>query len=206
MKNYEQLTDKELLSIIVSERKDEEVVDKLFNKFTTLPNMLMNTTETMLQNISGIGSKRAAQLKCLTELIRRVNQINLSDGYHVSGSNAAIKLLQSDTRLKFEKQEHFLVILLNTKNKVIGIETITKGTLTASLVSPREVFRLAIQHSCKSIIIAHNHPSGDPYPSGEDKNVTKILKDAGDILDIKVLDHIIVGSPDCFSFADNGLM
>jgi DNA repair protein RadC len=90
-------------------------------------------------------------------------------------------------------REHFVIVLLNTKNGIIGINTVSVGNLSASLVHPREVFKPAIVAGAASIIVAHNHPSGDPAPSRDDINVTKRLKEAGDILGIGVLDHIIIG-------------
>ena len=93
-----------------------------------------------------------------------------------------------------EDKEAFSVLLLNTKNKVIGIKTVSVGTLDASIVHPREVFKTAILNSAKSIMIFHNHPSGDTTPSGEDINITKRLVESGNLLGIKVLDHIILGN------------
>ena len=93
-----------------------------------------------------------------------------------------------------EDKEAFSVLMLNTKNKVIGIKTVSVGTLDATIVHPREVFKSAILNSAKSIMIFHNHPSGDTKPSGEDINLTKRLVDAGNLLGIKVLDHIILGN------------
>jgi DNA repair protein RadC len=90
-------------------------------------------------------------------------------------------------------REHFRVVLLNTKNQVLAVETISVGGLSSSLVHPREVFKRAIQRSAAALILVHNHPSGDPTPSSEDLEVTKRLQEAGKILGIEVLDHIIIG-------------
>ncbi len=105
-------------------------------------------------------------------------------------------------------REHFVTLLLNRKNAVIGITTVSVGSLTASVVSPREVFKAAILANAASIVCAHNHPSGDPQPSLEDKALTARLVQGGKLLGIPVLDHIIVGdgTPDYFSFADRGLL
>ena len=105
-------------------------------------------------------------------------------------------------------REHFMVLLLNRKNVVIGVNTVSVGSLTASVVSPREVFKAAILGNAAAIICAHNHPSGDPQPSAEDKVLTARLVQGGELLGIGVLDHIIIGdgTEAYFSFADNGLL
>src|SRR5690606_34740273 len=90
-------------------------------------------------------------------------------------------------------REHFVVLLLDTQNQIIGIHTVTVGTLDASLIHPREVFKSAILANAASIILAHNHPSGDPAPSAEDRSVTRLLTEAGVTIGIEVLDHVIVG-------------
>lgn len=103
-------------------------------------------------------------------------------------------------------REHFAVILLNTKNRVIGINTVSVGTLNSSLVHPREVFKPAIVGNAAMVILAHNHPSGDPTPSREDVEVTRRLVEAGKILGIEVLDHIIIGEENYYSLKEKGLM
>jgi DNA repair protein RadC len=103
-------------------------------------------------------------------------------------------------------QEHFVCLFLNTKNQVIGKDTIFIGSLNASIVHPREVFRRAIQRASAAVICLHNHPSGDPSPSAEDRNVTKRLQEAGKLLGIDVLDHIIIGEQSFYSMKENGLM
>lgn len=95
--------------------------------------------------------------------------------------------------MRYLKQEVFKVIFLDTKNSVLGIKEVFKGTLNSSVVHPREVFAAAIKKQCASIIVSHNHPSGDVSPSKEDINITIRLKEAGDILGIKLLDHVIIG-------------
>jgi DNA repair protein RadC len=104
-------------------------------------------------------------------------------------------------------REHFVVVLLDTQNQIIGIHTVTVGTLDASLVHPREIFKAAILANAAAILLAHNHPSGDPTPSTEDRSVTRLLVDAGGALGIEVLDHLVLGeSPRYYSFRDAGQM
>ena len=105
-------------------------------------------------------------------------------------------------------REHFVLLLLNTKNKVTGIHVVSVGSLDSSLVHPREVFKPAVLANCASIILGHNHPSGDPQPSREDIGLTKRLKDAGELMGIPVLDHIVVGdgSVRYFSFKEESFI
>lgn len=103
-------------------------------------------------------------------------------------------------------REHFVIAMLDLKNKVIGVNTVSIGSINSSIVHPREVFKPAILVSAASVILCHNHPSGDPSPSSEDLNVTKRIREAGDIIGIKVLDHIILGDGEHFSFKEKGLI
>jgi len=107
------------------------------------------------------------------------------------------------SEFKNEDREYFIVLGVNSKKKVIYREIVTIGTLNKTVISPRETFKKAIIMSCNSIIIAHNHPSGDVKPSQDDYNTTKMLKEAGDILEIPILDHIIIGNTDYYSFRSN---
>ncbi len=125
---------------------------------------------------------------------------------HIHHSKDAAALVRQ--HLAHVDREHFVTLLLNRKNAVIGITTVSVGSLTTSVVSPREVFKAAILANAAAIVCAHNHPSGDPQPSPEDKELTARLVQGGKLLGIPVIDHIIVGdgTPDYFSFADRGLL
>lgn len=105
-----------------------------------------------------------------------------------------------------EEQEVFYVILLDAKNQIRGLQEVSRGILNSSLVHPREVFRLAVVHGAASIIVAHNHPTGDPRPSADDKAITKQLVEAGEVLGIPVYDHVIVAAERYFSFQEAGLV
>jgi DNA repair protein RadC len=109
-------------------------------------------------------------------------------------------------RFRFEQREHFAVMLLNTKNHILGLHDVSVGSLQASVVHPREVFRTAVDYAAASMILLHNHPSGDPTPSHEDIAVTARLVKAGKIMDIPVLDHVIIGRNRYVSLKDKGLM
>ena len=151
-----------------------------------------------LSQIKGMGQSLAA-----FELGRRLQVSEVLQQGRVSSPGKVAELVMP--RLRFLKQEHFLVIHLNTKNRVLAIETISVGTLDSSLVHPREVFRTAIKNSSASLILVHNHPSGEPYPSNEDLNITRRLKESGELLGIPILDHIIIGGNKYISLREEGL-
>ena len=103
-------------------------------------------------------------------------------------------------------KEHFVLLVMNNKNRVNGFKVISTGSLTASLVHPREVWRSALHLCAAAVVFVHNHPSGDPAPSPEDIDTTRRLKETGDLLGIRVLDHLVLGEQRCFSFSDRGLL
>jgi DNA repair protein RadC len=103
-------------------------------------------------------------------------------------------------------KEHFLLLGMNNKNRVNGFKVISTGSLTASLVHPREVWRAALHLCAAAVVFVHNHPSGDPAPSQEDQEITRRLKETGDVLGIRVLDHVVLGVDRFFSFSDRGLL
>ena len=110
------------------------------------------------------------------------------------------------THLGDTDREHFVVMMLDRKNRLIGINTVSIGSLTASIVHPRECFKPAILSNAAAVVLGHNHPSGDPTPSHEDRGLTKRLVDAGKLLGIEVLDHIVLGDVTYYSFADEGML
>lgn len=154
-------------------------------------------------NLSGIGMVKACQIKAAIELGLRIKQKDAL-AVKVSSPQDVVDLLLDD--MQYLKQECFKIILLDTKNKIIKVEEISIGILNASLVHPREVFVKAIRQHAASIILAHNHPSGDTDPSAEDKKITKRLYDAGEIIGISVLDHIIIGRGTYLSFKQEKLL
>ncbi|NLZ44617.1 MAG: DNA repair protein RadC [Clostridia bacterium] len=156
-----------------------------------------------LSQIKGLGQSKAVQILAAFELGRRLQVSEVLQKGRVSSPGKVAELVMP--RLRFLKQEHFLAIHLNTKNRVLAIETISIGTLDSSLVHPREVFRAAIKNSSASLILVHNHPSGEPYPSNEDLNITRRLKESGELLGIPVLDHIIIGGNKYISLREEGL-
>lgn len=156
------------------------------------------------RTVAGIGKKKLMIMEAINEYARRkYTRLNTSvDVIH--DPEDAYRYVKN--RLEYEQKEHFCVILLNTKNHVIGFREISVGSLSASIVHPREVMIEAIKGHAASVILVHNHPSGDPGPSREDLKVTEQLVKAGRILDISVLDHVIVGRERFLSLKGKGLM
>ena len=128
------------------------------------------------------------------------------DTRSIHGPEDAVHAINTILNLDNEAQEVLVTLMLNTKNDIVGIQEITRGSLSASIVHPREVYKAAILHNAASIILAHNHPSGDPDPSREDIAVTERILKAGKILDIPLLDHVIIGDPRFISLKEKGLM
>ena len=132
-----------------------------------------------------------------------------SELYEVPVINSPTEVYQAAKQLLAlheEPEEHFCILCLNTKNKIVGVHTISIGSLNASIVHPREVFKAAMLNNANSIICLHNHPSGDPKPSQEDIGITRRLVEAGEIIGIKVLDHIIIGEQSYLSMKEKCLM
>jgi DNA repair protein RadC len=162
----------------------------------------MSTNE--LTSIKGIGSAKAMQIQAGIELGRRLARSSLNETMAVRSPADVAKYMMED--LRYLQKEHFVCLFLNTKNHVIAQETLSMGSLNASIVHPREVFRAAIKRGSASIICLHNHPSGDPTPSPEDISMTARLVEAGEIIGIDVLDHVIIGDQRFVSLKEQGLM
>lgn len=163
---------------------------------------LSNRSVEELCRISGIGPAKAAQLKAAIELGKRVLAAPLSSGMQVASSSDLFRHYYP--LLRDLRHEVFKVVLLDAKHAIIREATISEGSLTVSIVHPREVFNLAVRESAAAVIFVHNHPSGDPSPSEEDRVLTARLVAAGELLGIQVLDHLIVGDGRYTSFADQG--
>ena len=198
------LSDAELLAIIFKTgNKQENAVemsDRLISKYGI--GKLNELSLKELQEIDGIGPAKSMQIKALFEFNKRHN---LSKVNNLPIKTAKDVFLYAFEKLSNNKKEHFMVLHLDTKNKIIKDEIISIGTLNASIIHPREVFKSAIKESANSIILVHNHPSGDSEPSVEDKEITEKLMEAGEILNIKVLDHVIIGKDNYHSFKENTL-
>ena len=154
--------------------------------------------------ISGIGPAKATDVLAAFELAKRLADSKMEyQGVVNSPRDAAQMVLRE---LSLEDKEHFMIIMLNTKHRVIAKKVISIGHLHASLVHPREMFKEAIKRSSAAVILVHNHPSGDLTPSQDDLTTTDRLREVGEILGIEVLDHIIVGDNRYLSFREQGLL
>ena len=152
----------------------------------------------------GLTKLQAVSVLAAMELGKRVTLLPTQKPYRVASPSDAASYFMK--KLRFENHERFLVMLLNTKSHVIRVLQIAEGSLSSAVVHPREVFAPAIIHHAASIIVAHNHPTGDPHPSSEDKQLTKTLKNTGEIFGVPLQDHIVIGDGWYYSFREHGDM
>lgn len=203
----ENLSAQELLALVIGrgipKKSVMTIAQELISTFGNVNAISQATLEELCQ-IKGIGIAKAAQIKASFELAKRENLETDEENFDIKNPEAVCKVISSSIEEK--AKEHFKLILLNSRNKKIGISTISIGTLTTSLVHPREVFKEALAHSAASVILAHNHPSGDPEPSEDDLKITRKLVESGKILGVEVIDHIIVGKNNFYSFREKGLI
>ncbi len=198
----EALSDAELFAIILRTGTINENVTDMANRMLKeypLEN-LFSSSLAELQKIKGIGPSKAMQILTISELAKR----------HAQAKHPIKKITQAKDvfdlfhdRLKDKKQEEFWVLMLNSQNNIIKEQLISKGILDSAIIHPREVFKDAIKNSSSKIIILHNHPSGNPEPSQEDIEITKRITKTGDLVNIKVIDHIVLGNPSYFSFKES---
>lgn len=198
----ENLTDSDLLAILLRTGTSEMNVQELARyllvyasggKDEKNPSLvcLHELSYEQLQEIKGIGKIKALQIKAMLELSKRMAREKREARLKVSDPRTLAEYFMEI--LRHEKNECFMVTLIDAKCKMMGYEVVSKGSLTASIVHPREVYKVAIKKSAHSIIVLHNHPSGDPTPSEEDLQITKRLKSVGEVIGIPLLDHIIIG-------------
>jgi len=199
------LSDAQLLAILLRTGSGGENVLQLAMQLSKKYSPLSRMTKVSISelcSVKGIGPAKAVLLKAAFELGRRSLASPFSEGTALLDSRTVYEhfapLLQGASK------EYFKIVLLNQKNRVIYDETVSEGSLTSTVVHPREAFGPAVRESAASVIFVHNHPSGDPTPSRQDKQITERLVAAGDLMGIPVLDHIIVGNGTYFSFADAG--
>ncbi|GGJ84145.1 UPF0758 protein YsxA [Lentibacillus kapialis] len=201
------LSNQELLAILIGSGTKKESVMVLSNRvlmhFEGL-NLLKDATIEELMAIKGIGMAKGVLLLSALELGKRMNQYKPDDRYVIRSPEDGANYIMEDMRTL--NQEHFIVLFLNTKNQVIHRQTIFIGSLNASIVHPREIYREAVKRSAASIICAHNHPSGDPAPSQEDIHVTKRLVESGKMIGIELLDHLVIGDRKFISLKEKGYL
>jgi DNA repair protein RadC len=168
-----------------------EVSQRLLTVFGSLT-ALAKASVQEIQSVNSIGPVKAQMIKAAMELAQRLTRESVGESPLISTPEQAAAVLRERARIL--QKEVFWALMLDAKNRLMGEpQKISEGTLTSSLVHPRELFKKAVELSCASMILAHNHPSGDPTPSAEDIKVTKQLIGAGEVMGIKVLDHIVIG-------------
>ncbi len=203
----EYLSLSELIAIIIRTgthaQSAVQIAEQLLSVFGGIQPLLKASVEE-LSRINGIGMAKATQLKAVFELGKRLAATSSGVEMVIRSPESVANLLMQEMR--FLEKEHFKAVLLNTKNVVIKVETISIGHLNASLVHPRELYKEAIKHSSAALILAHNHPSGDPSPSNEDLQITKRLCEVGELVGIRVLDHIIFGDNKYISLREKGML
>lgn len=201
----ETLSNAELLAILIrTGTKDYSALD-LANRILALSEdglrHLGQCSVEDLAKVNGIGPSKACQILAGVELGRRLTRSKLLNPRILNHPREVAAYLVED--MKDLRQEWFRVLLLNNRKQVIGFETISVGTLNASLVHPRDVFEKAIRKNASTMILVHNHPSGNPSPSDEDRLLTRRLTDAGALMGIEVIDHVIVGNGNYYSFKEH---
>ena len=199
------LTDAELIAILLRTGTTEKSAIDIASEMTAdggLYKRLAGITHLHeLTNIKGLGQAKAATVLAALEIGRRIASAKPIEKIHFGCPLDVASFLMP--RLRYAAKEQFVVILLNGKNKVIGTEVISEGTLSNSLVHPREVYAPALLQHAAAIMVAHNHPSGDPAPSDEDREITKMLERSGKVLNIPLIDHLIIGDGTYYSFLEN---
>lgn len=201
------LSNAELLAILLRTGTFQESAVHVAQRLLRESGGLRKLTDMSMEQfteIKGIGEAKALQIQAGIELGRRMARSAMNETVTIRSPQDVASLLMED--LRYLQKEHFVCLFLNTKNHVIGQETLSMGSLNASIVHPREVFRAAIKRSSASIVCAHNHPSGDPTPSPEDVQITQRLVQAGEIVGIDVLDHIVIGDQRFVSLKELGMM
>ncbi|MEA4848586.1 MAG: DNA repair protein RadC [Clostridiaceae bacterium] len=200
------LSNAELLAILLrTGTKDESAISLAHRILVQEQGLryLVDSNVEQLRCISGIGQAKAAQLKAAIELGKRLAAYEPGGDKPVKCPQDVAALLMEEMR--YLKKEHMKLVLLNVKCNLISVEEISVGSLNASIVHPREVFNPAIRKSSASIIMVHNHPSGDPTPSSEDAAITERIAEAGKLIGIELVDHIIIGDGKYISMKEKGL-
>jgi DNA repair protein RadC len=191
-----------LLADTLREKEDSLKIREIFSRYGTVHELLEVTEEELLM-IKGIGPVKARQIVTVLRLAREL-RILKQEKYTVRSPEDAYQYMKGEMEL--HTKEHFVVMGLNTKNNVIFTETVSIGTINSALVHPREVYRPLIKRNAASAVVFHSHPSGDPSPSREDIEVTKRLKEVGEIVGVDLIDHLVIGHGRYVSLKEKGLM
>ena len=204
----ENLTDAELLAVLLRTGTKGENSLQLAKRILHpdfaqegILNIHQWSMEQLLE-IKGIGSVKAIQILCLSELAKRLSKAEAQSGLNFSAPETIAQYYMEDMRHR--KKEEMKLLLLNSKTKLIGESELSLGTVNTTLVSPREVFVEALRRNAVAVILLHNHPSGDPTPSKQDVLITRRVTEAGRLIGVELLDHIIIGDNCFISLRDKG--
>ena len=197
--NLEYLSDVELLENFIP----KEAAQNILCEYRSIYNVVNCATEKQLKTFKGITPTRAKKILCIRELVSRMQREKHQKLKIITTPKDAIDYFRF---LEDKKTEEFWVMMLNTKNAIISSKCVSVGTLNAALAQPREIFNVAVRHMASSIIVAHNHPSGDCSPSTEDIAATRSIIKAGRLLNIDCLDHIIIGRQKSISLKQEGMI
>lgn len=206
----ESLSDAELLAVILRTGAKGESALELSRKILNCQGDgrgllgIYHMSISDLKKLRGVGTVKAVQLKCIAELSRRIARTQASSGLSFTNPSSIADYYMEEMR--HQEQEVLRVLMLNTRSMLIHEETVSKGTVRSSLISPREIFISALRHQAVGIILMHNHPSGIPEPSGEDILLTRRVMEAGWMIGIELLDHIIIGDMQAYSMREHGLI
>lgn len=202
------LTDAELLAVILRTGSRGESALELSRKILSLNGEangilgIYHMSISDLTKIKGLGKVKAVQLKCIAELSKRITKATFSNGISFKNPTSVAKYYMEE--LRHQEQEVLMLAMLNSKGRLLKDQIISKGTVRSSLISPREIFIEAVRNQAVTILLLHNHPSGIPDPSNEDIALTKRIKEAGTMLGIELLDHIIIGDCQAVSMREQG--
>jgi DNA repair protein RadC len=207
LKGKSALSDAELTAILIGSGNTEESAVELSKRILKSVNdnlieLSKLSINDLVKNFKGIGEAKAISIIAALELGKRRRSAEIIEKKKINSSNDAFELMHSMVSDCF--YEEFWIIMLNKANKVIKYKSISEGGLTATVADPKKIFKLALENNATSLILCHNHPSGNLKPSEADIKITKQLKEAGLLLEISVIDHIIIGDDSYYSFADEG--
>lgn len=186
MLNYKDFDDQMLLGRLVSESAAAE----LFQDYNSLEEIILKTYSNELKKYKGIGKVKSEQIPAVAEIIRRILK---ADKKKTTKIGNPLDVFNYFKEMQFLEQEEARILLLNVKSEIMSERLVTRGTISNSLLSPREVFAPAVRSLAKAVVVVHNHPSGDPTPSFDDEKVTEQLAKAAKILGIQLVDHVIIG-------------
>ena len=199
----EALSNQELLAILLRTGTRQtsvfEIAQRVLSNLSNLTDLKKMTLQE-LQSLSGIGRVKAIELQAMIELGHRIHKHETLEMESILSSQKLAKKMQQE--LGHKKQEHLVALYLNTQNQIIHQQTIFIGSATRSIAEPREILHYAIKHMATSLILVHNHPSGAVAPSRNDDHVTKLVKEACDLMGIVLLDHLIVSHSKYFSYRE----